>query len=905
MDDLTMDEQTLFNDALEKRDPRERAAYLAEACGRDDRLRQRVEGLLALHDEAGDFLERPAIHQAVSDGTTTFFYPDSSRGDALEGLSLNFLRPGETADSLGKLGPYEVTGIIGRGAMAVVLKADDAGLRRMVAVKVLAPELAADSAARKRFLREGQAAAAVVHPHVVAIHGVGEEDDLPYLVMEYVDGVSLDHTILEDWPLPTEEIVRIGSQVADGLAAAHRRGLIHRDIKPANILLEGGDRRVKITDFGLARAAGDASLTRTGEVAGTPLFMSPEQAEGRPIDQRTDLFSLGSVLYLMCTGRQPFLADSPLAVMRRVCDDTPRPIRELNPDIPEWLVAIVNRLLRKDPAARFQTAQEVTYLLRRRLDERTDGGRPPNVGTGPAATGPAATGPTRRPPTPLDKFLADVRLVHRGDFSDLVGRLSTGGAPLDVARLAEELVRFGALTRYQAAALYQGRGRGLVVGPYVLLDKIGRGGMGIVFKAVHRELQAVVALKLLPPTFQRRKREVMERFRREAEALARIQHPNIVSCYEHVKEADGIYYHVMEYVEGRDLKYLVENQGVFSVAQAIDCLLQTARGLQAAHSLRVIHRDIKPANLMLDHAGTIRILDFGLARVSHPDPWVLDPDDEAATRAVLGTVPYISPEQGRDAAKADARSDIYSLGCTLYFLLTGRPPYRGRTWSEMLLAHRHAPIPSLKAARRSVPDHLDDLFRRMLAKDPADRPRTMASVIASIELASAESRTRPPSSQTIPVRRPDGSDAPDVEPAVRLEDLEIESISRFRRKEIYYTGRRIRPRGIIDPRPLVRYLLLAAASIVVLILLIELLLRNAWGEEPMTAATEARALICARPASPRSLIPGPAAGTGAPPGRTAGQHRVKPTGLVHPSDSPMSSEPRGIESAATPRASTT
>src|SRR5262249_20747961 len=154
-------------------------------------------------------------------------------------------------------------------------------------------------------------------------------------------------------PLPVPEILRIGLQVAEGLAAAHRQGLIHRDIKPANILLENGVERVKITDFGLARAADDARLTRSGGIAGTPGYMSPEEAEGEKVDHRSDLFSFGSVLYALCTGRPPFRAETAMAVLRRVCDDVPRPIREINPAIPEWLAAVVARLQAKDPGQRF------------------------------------------------------------------------------------------------------------------------------------------------------------------------------------------------------------------------------------------------------------------------------------------------------------------------------------------------------------------------------------------------------------------------------------------------------------------------------------------------------------------------------------------------------------------------
>src|SRR5262249_55116065 len=168
-------------------------------------------------------------------------------------------------------------------------------------------------------------------------------------------------------PLELKEILRIGHQTACGLAAAHAQGIVHRDIKPANILLENGIERVKLTDFGLARTVDDASVTQSGVIAGTPLFMSPEQAAGEPVDPRSDLFSLGSVLYMMCTGHAPFRASGTMAVMKRVIEDTTRPVREVNPEIPDWLEAIIAKLHAKKPEERFQSAKEVAELLEQHL----------------------------------------------------------------------------------------------------------------------------------------------------------------------------------------------------------------------------------------------------------------------------------------------------------------------------------------------------------------------------------------------------------------------------------------------------------------------------------------------------------------------------------------------------------
>jgi serine/threonine protein kinase len=303
-----------------------------------------------------------AARRYLSAEATGFHIPDYSDADRLA-----FLAPSDWPDSVGRLGTYEVKGVLGHGGMGVVLKAFDPALSRNVAIKVLSAPLATCGAARRRFLREARAAAAVAHEHVVAVHAVVETAGLPFLVMEYVPGRSLQDRLDKQGALSLAEILRIGMQTASGLAAAHAQGLVHRDVKPANILLENGVERVRLTDFGLARAAADAGVTQSGVVAGTPHYMAPEQARAEATDHRADLFSLGSTLYAMCTGHPPFRADSAVAVLRRVSDDTPRPIREINPEIPEWLEAIIAKLHAKSPSQRYQTALQVAELLSRCL----------------------------------------------------------------------------------------------------------------------------------------------------------------------------------------------------------------------------------------------------------------------------------------------------------------------------------------------------------------------------------------------------------------------------------------------------------------------------------------------------------------------------------------------------------
>ncbi|MCH9725510.1 MAG: serine/threonine protein kinase, partial [Planctomycetes bacterium] len=310
----------------EDSDEYRRTAAHVETCEACQKRLDTVAGPTQLDAETRELLS-DYPWEALSNSRTGFQGTDGLPDQA---ESLTFLNPPSHPEMLGRLGRYEIERMIGSGGMGLVLKAFDTELNRPVAIKVLAQHLAHSGAARQRFARESRAVAAVVHEHVVAIHNVEADDQNPFLVMQYVAGESLQARVDREGPLDAKEVMRIGIQAASGLAAAHEQGVIHRDVKPANILLEQGVERILLTDFGLARTVDDASLTHTGIIAGTPHYMSPEQANGDTIDQRTDLFSLGSVLYFMATGRPPFRAERAMGVLNRVCHDTHRPVWQVN-----------------------------------------------------------------------------------------------------------------------------------------------------------------------------------------------------------------------------------------------------------------------------------------------------------------------------------------------------------------------------------------------------------------------------------------------------------------------------------------------------------------------------------------------------------------------------------------------
>ena len=401
-----MNERTIFLAALDITDPAARCAHLDRACAGNSKLRLQVDALIAASERSGEFLDVAALRQMADhpDATTAFGVETDDE------IDLNYLTPSTEPGSLGTLGHYEVKRVLGQGGFGTVLKAFDEKLHRMVAIKVLSRQLATTSPPRKRFLREARAVAAIKHENVVQVHSV-EEQPLPYIVMEFVDGSTLQDKMDEAGPIEIPEVLHIGRQIAAGLAAAHALGLIHRDIKPGNILLEKGVvQKVKITDFGLARTADDASLTQSGTITGTPLYMAPEQATGAKLDSRADLFSLGSVLYALACGHPPFRAATTLAVLRRVTEDNPRPLQEIIPETPDWFVAIVDKLLAKDPADRFQTAQGVADMLTLCQSKLHAGVAPTAVSLGlkPAPVEPVAKAVPKRKKFPVAAVAAGV-----------------------------------------------------------------------------------------------------------------------------------------------------------------------------------------------------------------------------------------------------------------------------------------------------------------------------------------------------------------------------------------------------------------------------------------------------------------------------------------------------------------
>jgi serine/threonine protein kinase len=311
-----------------------------------------------------------------------------------------------------------------------------------------------------------------------------------------------------------------------------------------------------------------------------------------------------------------------------------------------------------------------------------------------------------------------------------------------VAAALADLVARDKLTPYQAEVIGRGEASSLRYGEYVVADLLGEGGMGRVFKARHLRMRRVVALKILS-LGAKSSAEAVSRFQREVVAAGMLNHPNIVLAYD-ASESAGVHFLVMEYVDGRDLSRLVHEEGPLPSDTALDYMAQTAHGLEFAHRSGLVHRDIKPGNLLVTPSGTIKILDMGLARISAVGERGRDFDVGELTKdgRVFGTLDYLAPEQALDTRKASAPADLYSLGCTLFRILIDRPIYPGETTVEKILAHRDQPIPSLRKLRADVPEALDALFQRLVAKQEKDRP-TAAEAARAFEALRAELRGEP------------------------------------------------------------------------------------------------------------------------------------------------------------------
>ncbi|HYG62615.1 MAG TPA: protein kinase [Thermoanaerobaculia bacterium] len=567
---------------------------------------------------------------------------------------------------------FEILERLGGGGMGVVYKARDLRLDRVVALKFLTARRDGSEGDHQRFLREARAAATLDHPGVCAIHEIGEtEDGALFLVMAFCEGESLAR-VIDSGPLRPAQAAHLAAQIADGLAAAHERGIVHRDIKPANVLVTpGGDAgghpgghpggQIKIVDFGVARLAGVTRITRPGTTVGTAAYMAPEQLRGEEVDARADVWSLGVVLYEMLTGELPFPGANESEIISGILHAHPRPIGAFRDGVPAGLEHIALRALAKRPADRYARIADMARELRDFEEAATS---------------------------------------VEGTEHTLVALSRSRSGPLPASGL-----RLGSLERYR------------VLGP------LGGGAMGVVHEAEDTALGRRVALKFLPAELSRDP-DSKERFLREARAASALDHPNVCTIHEIGETGDGRLFLAMARYEGETLKRRLE-RGSVSLEEALDIVRQIAHGLAKAHRQGIVHRDIKPANLMLTGDGVVKILDFGIAKLA---------GEAGLTRlgTPMGTPAYMSPEQARGDEVGPA-SDVWSMGAVVYEMLAGRRLFPADNEHAVLYAILHEEPKPLRALRPDVPPELERIVARMLARDPAARYPSAVEAHAEIK----------------------------------------------------------------------------------------------------------------------------------------------------------------------------
>jgi serine/threonine protein kinase/tetratricopeptide (TPR) repeat protein len=557
---------------------------------------------------------------------------------------------------------------IGRGSFGTVYQAHDPRLDRAVAVKILRP-CPGDESLTSTLLHEGRTLARVRHANVVTVYGAGEYDGRVGLWMELVRGVTLEHMLGVHGPFSAGEAGLIGQDLSRALAAVHRAGLIHGDVKAQNVMREQGGRLV-LMDFGTGQARSAPSPVRPG-IVGTLPYLAPERLHGADATIRSDIYSVGVLLFHLVTNDFPVSAETIAGLRDAHARGEAARLQDLRPDLQETFVRVVERAIELDPARRFGSAGELEAALARIHGSSARAIPPPAFSTVPGR------------PAPADPDAAPIFPVP-GD----------------------------------------------TLGHYQIVEQIGAGGTGVVYRASDSRLKREVAIKVLLETFASDPAR-LALFTQEAQAVAALSHPNILTLHD-VGTERGLWYAVTELLHGQTLRTRMA-RGPLPIDEAVEHAIEVAHGLAAAHAKDIVHMDLKPENLMVTEDGWLKILDFGVARVGRQVP--LTDDDTTPTRSperAWGTPAYMSPEQVC-GDPIDHRTDLFSLGTILYEMLSGRHPFRrGSSATTMGAILRDEPEP-IAVVNPAVPPGLDRIVRRSLRKAPSERFQSAREIRFALE----------------------------------------------------------------------------------------------------------------------------------------------------------------------------
>ncbi|MGH7146246.1 MAG: protein kinase domain-containing protein [Planctomycetota bacterium] len=568
-----------------------------------------------------------------------------------------------------RLGKYRLLNKLGEGGMGAVYLAEDNKLERKCAIKLLPPEVSRDPKRVSKFISEAKLTAGLNHVNIIQVYDIDQIDGFFFYAMEYLEGHSLEDVITRAGRLTVDETLNFAIQLAHGLEHAHAKGIVHRDIKPSNVYV-CNDGTLKILDLGLSIQTSGFNLAVAGHAIGTPLYISPEQAGGRAdVDERSDIYSLGILMYRLMTGQVPFMAATPQAVMQMHLT-TPIPdVRQLVPEVPQELSTIIRKCMAKEPNERYQSCRALLDDLESLRNSQVIG-------------------------------------RHREDIRS--GRI--GGKH----RILQSGERFG---------------------KYKIVRKLGEGTMGVLYLVEDTLLTRQVALKILPRDLSVRP-QFAERFRQEIKTIAGIAHANIAESHD-VGLIDEHLYYDLEYIEGLALGDLVHRQVRLDPRRALDITLQAARALRTVHKAGALHRHLHPNNLLIAKTGQVKLtmLSGGTER---PDTW--------------------SPEQARELNRIDGRSDIYSLGCLFFLMLTGHMPYQGSNATMLLTKHINEPPPNPRTLAPNTPPACCQVLGMMMAKALNERYESCDLLIEDLEAVVAgkappHAGKRPEPVQMVPVRR--------------------------------------------------------------------------------------------------------------------------------------------------------
>ena len=666
-----------------------------------------------------------------------------------------------------KFGNYHLLAPLAQGGMGALYIAvrGDRGLERLLVIKTVLPHLA-DAEYIARFRDEAKVVVKLSHGNLIPVFDAGQVGGELFLAMEFVEGRDLravwNRCAKKQVAFPLDVAVFLTKELCRGLAYAHSfedLKLVHRDVSPPNILMSYSG-EVKLTDFGLASSTMKLEKTAPGIIYGKVAYMSPEQARGEPLDARSDLYAAAIVLWELLTGRQLFppAKDQPQDLLKRARNpEVPAPSQRA-PRVPAALDAICLKALAPRREDRYASGDEFREALTSWL----------------AAEAPGTD--AARVESFLHNLFAEDIVRERGEREELLQKirkrvetmpptdelrrmLEQGGeveqqlmrTPGSVGRRAEDRGAasrdrrrtgerrnggFGPSGPNETTNRAEGEatqgsldGSGaigqVIDGRYRIDELIGEGGMGRVFLAEHVEIGRRVAIKILHPVYSHMP-DLVERFRREARAASRIGHPHIVDVTDSGATPDGSVYFVMEYLEGVDLGTVLEREGALEIVRALAIATQICRALTAAHAAGIIHRDLKPENIFLiTRDGTsdfVKVLDFGIAKSTEAER--ARAKRLTSPGVTMGTPEYMAPEQAA-GRPADERCDVYSVGAILYEILTGKPPYEGDNFMEVLTKKATAePVP-IKSLRPEVPEVVRELVVRAMARNPRDRPASM------------------------------------------------------------------------------------------------------------------------------------------------------------------------------------